>query len=376
MIENTLFYKDNYLSEFDAKVVESFEEKGKNYVVLDNTAFYPEGGGQPSDVGLLNDVKVIFVEEKNDKIYHQVEKKIEVGQKVHGKIDFDYRFSNMQSHSAEHIVSGIICKRYNASNVGFHIGKDFVTMDFNKPIDHSDIIEIEKIANEAVYKNIDIEIKIYPNEEAKKMEYRSKIELNEDVRIVEIPGYDRCACCGVHVNKTGEIGIIKLFKIENYKSGVRVYMVAGYKAVKDYTEKYKQLDSISTLLSLKIENVYEGIVALENEFEKLKQENSKLKMDLFKKDIEALENDEKIIVVNDNYQPQDMKKYCEYILNNKDTKIAGIITNNKFVLMSETCDLKEVLENLKSKIDIKGGGNSQLIQGQFNGLTEDLLKII
>ena len=376
MVENALFYKDNYLKEFDSKVAELIEDKGKYKVVLENTAFYPEGGGQPSDIGFLNDVKVSFVEEKSGIIYHHVDKRIEVGETVHGTIDFKNRFSNMQSHSAEHIVSGIICKKYDASNVGFHIGKDFVTMDFNKPIKHEDIIEIERMANEAVYKNIDIVIKIYSNQEAKNLEYRSKIELNEDVRIVEIPGYDRCACCGVHVNKTGEIGIIKLLKIENYKSGVRIYMLAGYNAVQDYTEKHSQLDKISTMLSMPIEKVYDGVTSLKDDYESLLIENSKLKMKLFEKDIESINNEDYVIAVNDEYNPQDMKKYCEYILKNKNTQIAGVITNNKFILMSEHEDLKEVMSHLKEKMDIKGGGNSQLVQGQFTGASSDFINII
>ena len=232
MIKETLYYKDNYLTTFDAVVKECINDKVIK-VVLDKTAFYPEGGGQPSDIGKLNDVNVLRVEVKNDIIYHIVDKEIPVGTKVKGEIDWDYRFLNMQSHTAEHIVSGIICKMYSTANVGFHIGKDFITMDFPVDISKDDLRNIEKLANQAVYKNIKIEEKIYSPEEAKSLEYRSKIELHEDIRIVKIEGYDICACCGVHVSRTGEIGTIKLLKVEKYKTGVRIYMLVGLKAIED-----------------------------------------------------------------------------------------------------------------------------------------------
>lgn len=372
MIKETLYYKDNYLTTFDAVVKECINDKVIK-VVLDKTAFYPEGGGQPSDIGKLNDVNVLRVEVKNDIIYHIVDKEIPVGTKVKGEIDWDYRFLNMQSHTAEHIVSGIICKMYSTANVGFHIGKDFITMDFPVDISKDDLRNIEKLANQAVYKNIKIEENIYSPEEAKSLEYRSKIELHEDIRIVKIEGYDICACCGVHVSRTGEIGTIKLLKVEKYKTGVRIYMLVGLKAIEDYTNKYEEVNKISALLSLKPNEVYIGVENQSKEIEELKREVVSLKNKIYRKEISNFSERENIVVHHADMEMNEMKNYCN-LLKEKATNIAGVVSNGRFLMMSDNVDLKSVLNELKTEFDIKGGGNSQLIQGQFAGDVEALIK--
>ena len=372
MIKETLYYKDNYLTTFDAVVKECINDKVIK-VVLDKTAFYPEGGGQPSDIGKLNDVNVLRVEVKNDIIYHIVDKEIPVGTKVKGEIDWDYRFLNMQSHTAEHIVSGIICKMYSTVNVGFHIGKDFITMDFPVDISKDDLRNIEKLANQAVYKNIKIEEKIYSPEEAKSLEYRSKIELHEDIRIVKIEGYDICACCGVHVSRTGEIGTIKLLKVEKYKTGVRIYMLVGLKAIEDYTNKYEEVNKISALLSLKPNEVYIGVENQSKEIEELRREIVSLKNKIYRKEISNFSERENIVVHHADMEMNEMKNYCN-LLKEKATNIAGVVSNGRFLMMSDNVDLKSVLNELKTEFDIKGGGNSQLIQGQFAGDVEALIK--
>lgn len=375
MIKETLFYKDNYLKEFKTNVEECIEENGKIKVVLKETAFYPEGGGQPSDTGFINDVKVIHVEEKNGKIYHEIDRKIEIGAEVNCKIDFEERFSNMQNHTAEHIVSGIICKKYNATNVGFHIGKDFTTMDFNTTISEKSLKEIEKIANEAIYKNIEVVEKIYSPEEVKNLTYRSKKELKEDVRIVKIGEYDICACCGIHVSRTGEIGIIKILKVEKYKTGVRIYMLAGFKAVEDYSNKFEQVNNISTLLSLKLDEVYDGVLNLQKELEQVKKEKSDLKNKILIQELDEIKPEKDILLEKENLDMNDMKNFCN-MLKGKVTRIAGIISNGKFVFMSDTENLKELLENLKNKFDIKGGGNSNMVQGQTSSNPQEIIKEI
>lgn len=372
MIKETLYYKDNYLTTFDAVVKECINDKVIK-VVLDKTAFYPEGGGQPSDIGKLNDVNVLRVEVKNDIIYHIVDKEIPVGTKVKGEINWDYRFLNMQSHTAEHIVSGIICKMYSTANVGFHIGKDFITMDFPVDISKDDLRNIEKLANQAVYKNIKIEEKIYSPEEAKSLEYRSKIELHEDIRIVKIEGYDICACCGVHVSRTGEIGTIKLLKVEKYKTGVRIYMLVGLKAIEDYTNKYEEVNKISALLSLKPNEVYIGVENQSKEIEELRREIVSLKNKIYRKEISNFSERENIVVHHADMEMNEMKNYCN-LLKEKATNIAGVVSNGRFLMMSDNVDLKSVLNELKTEFDIKGGGNSQLIQGQFAGDVEALIK--
>lgn len=375
MIKNSLYYKDGYLKEFEAVVKECIEEDKKIKIILDNTAFYPEGGGQPSDTGFIDNVRVLKVEEKENEIYHIVDKKINVGKKVFCKINFEERFQNMQNHTAEHIVSGIICKKYNTSNVGFHIGKDFVTLDFKITLSEKQLREIESIANNAIYENIEVISKIYTPEEIKSINYRSKIELKEEVRLVKINKYDICACCGVHVKRTGEIGIIKLLKSEKYKSGIRIYMLAGKQALENYNMVYNQISKISSVLSLKLDEVEEGVSNLIKEIEKLKKDKNNLTDILFENEINNMETKESIILIKNDLNMKDMKKYC-LKLKKKTTKIAGIICNGRFLIMSDNVNLKEKFEVLKENLDIKGGGNALLIQGQINESPYKLIELL
>ena len=217
-----LFYEDSHMITFLATVI-ACEKAGDYYeAVLTRTAFFPEGGGQYADTGRIDGVEVVDVQERQGLIYHKLSEPLELGKEVEGTIDWEERFSKMQQHSGEHIVSGLVHRTYGYDNVGFHMGKDAVTMDFNGVLTREQLKEIEKKANEAVVKNIDIQV-LYPTkEQLEKIEYRSKIEIDGQVRIVEVPGYDTCACCAPHVKKTGEIGIIKLVGVQNYKGGVRV----------------------------------------------------------------------------------------------------------------------------------------------------------
>lgn len=375
MIKNSLYYKDGYLKEFEAVVKECIEEDKKIKIILDNTAFYPEGGGQPSDTGFIDNVRVLKVEEKENEIYHIVDKKINVGKKVFCKINFEERFQNMQNHTAEHIVSGIICKKYNTSNVGFHIGKDFVTLDFKITLSEKQLREIESMANNAIYENIEVISKIYTPEEIKSINYRSKIELKEEVRLVKINKYDICACCGVHVKRTGEIGIIKLLKSEKYKSGIRIYMLAGKQALENYNMVYNQISKISSVLSLKLDEVKEGVSNLIKEIEKLKKDKNNLTDILFENEINNMETKESIILIKNDLNMKDMKNYC-LKLKKKTTKIAGIICNGRFLIMSDNVNLKEKFEVLKENLDIKGGGNALLIQGQINESPYKLIELL
>ena len=212
-----LYYADCHLKEFTATVTGCQQTEKGWLVTLDATAFYPEGGGQPCDLGTLGDVNVLDVRESGPQILHLCDRPLEVGSTVAGKIDWERRFDLMQQHSGEHIVSGIIHKLFGSHNVGFHMGADTVTIDFDTPIPAEMLPEIELQANRAVYENLPISC-TYPTEEAlPAIPYRSKRQLPWPVRIVEVPGYDICACCGVHVAATGEIGIIKLL---SWPSGI------------------------------------------------------------------------------------------------------------------------------------------------------------
>ena len=243
-----LFYEDSHRTEFTAKVISCEEAKDGFCVVLDQTAFFPEGGGQYADTGILGNTEVTDVHEKNDVIFHSVTAPLEVGSIVSGKINWKERFEKMQQHTGEHIVSGIVHERFGYNNVGFHLGADYCTMDFDGPISKAQLKEIETEANEAVYRNLEVEV-LYPSkEELKDMDYRSKIEIEGQVRIVKIPGYDVCACCAPHVKTTGEIGAVKLVSMVSYKGGERITMLCGRRAMRDYEKKDAMTKEISTML--------------------------------------------------------------------------------------------------------------------------------
>ena len=238
-----LFYNDSHLSKFTAMVLECepYEKKEGCYAVeLDRTAFFPEGGGQYADTGKLKDAKVSDVREKNGRILHITDQPFEAGEIVEGKIDWETRFMKMQQHTGEHIVSGIVHARYGFNNVGFHLGTEDCTMDFDGEISKEALQEIELEANRAVWKNLTIEVSYPSKEELEELDYRSKIEIEGQVRIVSVPGYDICACCAPHVERTGEIGMIKLVNMQRYKGGVRVTMLCGSRALTDYEKKQEQ----------------------------------------------------------------------------------------------------------------------------------------
>ena len=378
MIEE-LYYKDPYLKDFTATVIECIQDKDQYKIVLSQTAFYPEGGGQPADRGTLNGYSVLDVRNKENKIYHYLEKPLEIGLEVTGKIDFDYRFNNMQHHSGEHIVSGLICQKFGAENVGFHMGKDFVTMDFNCTLTKEDMLAIEKEANQAIYKNISLEIKTYSQEEVKDLQYRSKKEIAGDVRIVKIPGYDICACCGVHVTCTGEIGMIKLLRADKYKTGTRITMLCGERALIYFNTLAENANRISVLLSAKEEETAEAVEVLYNTNKELESKINALQNELFDNEIDAMPTEEIKIVFKEALDSNALRNYCNK-LKNKCMKICSIFSKEngiyRYVMLSHSINLQPIVKELNAKFHGKGGGKADSIQGQLSGSEQEIYAFI
>ena len=248
-----LYYEDSHLRTFTAEVL-SCEKTEKGWeVTLDATAFYPEGGGQAADTGALNGVRVADTREREETVVHFCEAALEVGSSVEGIIDWEPRFHRMQQHSGEHIVSGIINRRYGYHNVGFHMGSDIITIDFDGVIPAEDLAELEAEANSAVWQNLPVKCWYPSEEELPKVFYRTKRALPWPVRIVEIPGFDSCACCGTHVKATGEIGLIKLFTVMGFRGGTRMEMSCGKSALKLLNLAYEQNRQVSQAFSAKME---------------------------------------------------------------------------------------------------------------------------
>lgn len=247
-----LYYEDPHLRTFSAKVL-SCQEGPKGYaVILDATAFYPEGGGQAADTGTLGSVKVLDTREQGEQVVHTCDGPLTPGETVEGHIDYALRFRRMQQHSGEHIVSGIINRRWGYHNVGFHMGAESTTIDFDGVIPQETLPELEAEANAAVWANIPLRVWIPTPEELPEVHYRTKRALPWPVRIVEVPGYDTCACCGTHVSATGEIGIIKLFSAVNFRGGTRMEMACGKLAYDILSAAYEQNKLVSQAFSARM----------------------------------------------------------------------------------------------------------------------------
>ena len=246
-----LYYANPFLTEFTA-VIQSCEA-GKNgfLVTLDRTAFYPEGGGQPADHGTLGDARVLDVHEKQGVVFHTLDKKVEIGETVTGRIDWARRFDHMQQHSGEHIISGILCADYHCDNVGFHMGADTVTIDYNTDISWEQAMDAERKANEIIWADRPVEIAYPSREELKSMDYRSKKELTGQVRIVTFPGADCCACCGTHVLRAGQVGLVKVLSVQKFREGVRMEILCGQRALRFLSTVYDQNRTVAQALSVK-----------------------------------------------------------------------------------------------------------------------------
>ncbi len=252
METNKLYYADCRLAQFTAAVIDCTETKKGFEVELDATAFYPEGGGQAADKGTINGIEVLHVREDGERVLHLLPQPLTVGETVEGIVDYNHRFDLMQQHSGEHIVSGIIHQKYGYHNVGFHMGLQSITIDFDGIIPAEDLPEIERLANQAIYQNIPLHIWTPAPEELPNVFYRTKRALPWPVRIVEVPGYDSCACCGVHVERTGEVGLIKLFSCVKFRSGVRIEMLCGKRCLDFLSRSHEQNKLVSAAFSAKL----------------------------------------------------------------------------------------------------------------------------
>ncbi len=372
-----LYETNSHLREFVAAVTACEERDGRYYIELDETAFFPEGGGQSADTGILGGTRVVDVQEEGTRIYHIAEEPLVPGETVTGILDYEERFSRMQQHTGEHLVSGVVHRLYGYNNVGFHLGSQIVTMDFDGMLDEEDLRKVERLANEGVAADIPIAIS-YPDKVAlEELEYRSKIEIEGQTRIVTIPGYDVCACCAPHVERTGEVGLIKLTGVQKYKKGVRVSMLCGFRALADYNEKAKSVSEISALLSVKPEETADAVARMKAEVFGLKGRVMELQKQLLSMKVEQIPAGKKNICLFEDELDADAMRQLVNELMEKCSGICAVFTGGdkdqyRYVIGSREEDCRIFAASLNEKFAGKGGGKPQMVQGSLQGSREEI----
>lgn len=372
-----LFYEDGYCKTFSACVL-ACEQAGEAWeIILDRTAFFPEGGGQYADTGTLNEAIVLDVQEKEGIIRHKTDRPIKVGTKVTGELRWDERFMKMQQHTGEHIVSGLVHERFGYNNVGFHLGSEDCTMDFDGEITKDELAQIEYLANEAVVKNLEVQVTYPTKEELSSIDYRSKIEIEGQVRIVTIPGYDVCACCAPHLARTGEIGQIRLTNVQHYKGGVRVTMLCGFRALADYNKKLKSVKEISAQLCAKEDEVSEAVGHLKNEMAQLKIKNTVLQQEILRYKAKDAEITDGIACLFEQDLDGDSPRFLMNQILEKDCQICAVFCGNdregyRYVIGSRTMDLRNIVKEMNAVFSGRGGGKPEMVQGSLKGNENEL----
>ena len=365
-----LYYLDAYTKEFEATVLESYTDADKNVVILDRTAFFPEEGGQSADTGYIGDSRVLDVKEKGGVIRHYTDTILTIGEKVKCKIDFADRFEKMQCHTAEHIISGAIKRLHGLDNVGFHLGAYEVTMDVNGYLTREELDEIELIANRAVFDNVPVKTSFPSAEELATMNYRSKLDLTENVRIVEVEGYDLCACCAPHVAYTGEIGLIKILDFEKHRGGLRINIAAGYRALRDYREKYRNVLKISALFSEPQATVSTAAESFLSSYEELKAKLKASGLNNARLEAKMIPDTDGSLVC---YYPDMNMDELRELVNCAKSKVSGILValcgnegDYKYIMTSNAIDLAPIYKRINADLSGRGGGRDNMIQGSFS----------
>lgn len=363
-----LYDSDSYLQRFEAEVRSCVPQDDRWRVVLNQTVFFPEGGGQSPDPGTLGGAKVLDVQEEADGIAHYVDQPLPVGETVTGEIDWPVRFRRMQNHTGEHIVSGICHRLYGYENVGFHLGEDAVTVDFSGELSWPQLLELERLANEAIWADVPVKAE-YPDPALlQDMTYRSKLELTENVRIVTVEGYDVCACCAPHVHHTGEIGVIKILDSMRHRGGVRITMICGSDAQRDYAKRADQVKVISNLLSVPRDDITQAVEKLIAEKEQLERTVAQRDQKLCDMRLRNLHETEGNLCIVDEFEnPIAMRELVNAGMALCGGVCAAFSGDDKkgyrYIIGSRTVDLRSEAKVINAALKGKGGGQPTMIQG-------------
>ena len=395
-----IFDTDAYIKEYDAKVLsceKSFKEGFEDCfeVITDATVFSPEGGGQKSDIGFFDDIEVVDVKEEGENLIHFLKGEVEVGKTVKQKIDFDLRFRRMQNHNAEHLICGLIHSKFGFDNVGFHLSESVdenggikieAIMDVDGPIDLSDLKEIEIKANEAIAKNVPIYALLPSKEEADKLSFRSKLDIRENLRLVVIEGFDVCACCAPCLKSSAEIQLVKILDSMPHRGGMRLTLIAGLDAIKDYIFLHDENRQIMKLLSSERGNTAESVSTSIQKSSALHEETVLLKKritSLFKeKLVSDLKNSDR--KYNVFFAPDLDEVQSRNLINetagDSMSVIAVMFSKNentyRFVIGKDEnlkdISLNELAKKMREELNARGGGSEQMVQGSISASEEDI----
>lgn len=379
-----IFYTDPHIVDFEAAVTACRldEASGLYLTVLDRTAFFPEEGGQTADQGTLDGKSVLDVRIRDNIIYHVMDAPLEPGRTVKGHVDWEQRFDFMQQHSGEHIISGLVHKRFGYHNTGFHLGLKEVTLDFNGVITPDEMREIEWDANKVIWRNLPVVISVPPKELLDKMEYRSKLALEQDVRIVEIPGVDTCACCAPHVDATGQIGLLKVTNIQSHRGGVRVNILCGSRALAHYSQCQDSVSAVSVLLSASPDKTAGAAARLKEENQRLKDRGNELQAQLLQMKLEALPAPgtvSNVALFTGSLDTIAIRRAVNSLCEKYDG-YCGIFTpegdgsSHTFIIGSRVCDCRQLAETLRNTLGAKCGGSAPMIQGSVRASQEQLYR--
>ena len=364
-----LFYNDPFQKEFTAVVLSCEETKHGWNVILDRTAFYPEGGGQPADQGTLNGVAVTDTREKDGCIIHTCDRALTVGEQVTGRIDWTRRFDHMQQHSGEHIVSGLICARYRCDNVGFHMGHDLVTVDFNADIPPENLPEIESAANAYIWGDTAVDIRFLSGEELEQVQFRSKKFIPGVVRLVAFPGADCCACCGTHVVSSGQVGLVKLLSCQKFREGVRIEMVCGSRAVRYCSAVLEQNTKISRALSAKPLETFTAVERLQRELHEACGRVAALEESDFRRKAEDCTGKGDVLLVEGEMTSESVRRLCCAVLDTCGGRCAVFAGGDgayKYAIGQHGGDLRPLIKELNTALHGRGGGKPDFAQGSVS----------
>ena len=371
-----LYYEDVYKKEFTAKVLECRQGKKGYEVILDQTAFYPEGGGQPGDTGSLGEAAVTDVHEKNGELIHYTDRALEPGMEVQGQINWARRFDLMQQHSGEHIVSGLVHEAFGYENVGFHMGSDVITIDFSGMLDEAQMAEIEAKANQIIWENQEVEIFYPTEEELKNLEYRSKKELSGWVRIVRFPGADTCACCGTHVTRTGEIGMVKLLSVVKFREGVRMEMISGRRVLDYLNMVNEQNRQISVKLSAKMDKTAQAVARLQDENFALKGRVHSLEENFIANEAAKWKECENPLLFEEGMEAGSVQKLADAVLQVCKGRCAVFSRNTdgsyKYAMGEKDGDLRQFTKDMNAALNGRGGGKPFFVQGSVQASEKEI----